>query len=141
MVRSGRPQLYPEMGGDVYVDLAVDENGLWAIMAMRENNNTHLHFLLCHKCDASFPFHRHRRKPATFDCLMCILYKAGIAQSTRGSERARRSVEHQKPVCSKRQKGRTTSDAAEPAPKRCAREQAAPSPRQETPTPPHAPIW
>jgi hypothetical protein len=24
----------------VYVDLAVDENGLWAIMAMRENNNT-----------------------------------------------------------------------------------------------------
>ncbi len=24
----------------MYVDLAVDENGLWAIMAMRENNNT-----------------------------------------------------------------------------------------------------
>ena len=33
-------QLYPEMGGNVFVDLAVDENGLWAIMAMKENNNT-----------------------------------------------------------------------------------------------------
>ena len=33
-------QLYPEMGGSVMVDLAVDENGLWAIMAMKENNNT-----------------------------------------------------------------------------------------------------
>jgi len=33
-------QLYPEMGGQVMVDLAVDENGLWAIMAMKENNNT-----------------------------------------------------------------------------------------------------
>jgi hypothetical protein len=28
------------VGKQVYVDLAVDENGLWAIMAMRENNNT-----------------------------------------------------------------------------------------------------
>merc|ERR1719309_273937 len=33
-------QLYPEMGGQVYVDLAVDENGLWALMAFKENNNT-----------------------------------------------------------------------------------------------------
>ena len=33
-------RLYPEMGGNVMVDLAVDENGLWAIMAMKENNNT-----------------------------------------------------------------------------------------------------
>ena len=33
-------QLYPEMGGDVWVDLAADENGLWAVMAMAENNNT-----------------------------------------------------------------------------------------------------
>jgi len=33
-------QLYPEMGGKVFVDLSVDENGLWAIMAMKENNNT-----------------------------------------------------------------------------------------------------
>ena len=32
--------LYPEMGGNIMVDLAVDENGLWAIMAMKENNNT-----------------------------------------------------------------------------------------------------
>jgi len=24
----------------VFVDLAIDENGLWAIMAMKENNNT-----------------------------------------------------------------------------------------------------
>ena len=28
-------QLYPEMGGNIFVDLAVDENGLWAIMAMK----------------------------------------------------------------------------------------------------------
>ena len=28
------------MGGNIIVDLAVDENGLWAIMAMKENNNT-----------------------------------------------------------------------------------------------------
>jgi hypothetical protein len=28
------------MARQVYVDLAVDENGLWAIMAMKENNNT-----------------------------------------------------------------------------------------------------
>ncbi|XP_023337946.1 uncharacterized protein LOC111708717 isoform X2 [Eurytemora carolleeae] len=33
-------RLYPEMGGRVFVDLAIDENGLWAIMAMKENNNT-----------------------------------------------------------------------------------------------------
>jgi len=33
-------RLYPEMGGQVFVDMAVDENGLWAIMAMAENNNT-----------------------------------------------------------------------------------------------------
>ena len=33
-------QLYPEMKGNVFVDLSVDENGLWAIMAMKENNNT-----------------------------------------------------------------------------------------------------
>jgi len=33
-------QLYPEMGGQVFVDLAVDENGLWALMAFKENNHT-----------------------------------------------------------------------------------------------------
>merc|ERR1719232_575219 len=33
-------QLYPEMGGQVMVDLSVDENGLWAVMAMKENNKT-----------------------------------------------------------------------------------------------------
>ena len=33
-------KLYPEMGGNTFVDLAIDENGLWAIMAMKENNNT-----------------------------------------------------------------------------------------------------
>ena len=33
-------KLYPEMGGTIYVDLAIDENVLWAIMAMKENNNT-----------------------------------------------------------------------------------------------------
>ena len=33
-------KLYPEMGGNIFVDLAIDENGLWAIMAMKENNNT-----------------------------------------------------------------------------------------------------
>jgi len=33
-------RLYPEMGGEIYVDLGVDENGLWAIMAMKESNNT-----------------------------------------------------------------------------------------------------
>ena len=35
--------LYPEMGGNIMVDLAVDENGLWAIMAMKvtEMNQPH----------------------------------------------------------------------------------------------------
>ena len=33
-------KLYPEMKGNIFVDLAIDENGLWAIMAMKENNNT-----------------------------------------------------------------------------------------------------
>ena len=51
-------QLYPEMGGQVrvtclkrydnyadgqvMVDLAVDENGLWAIMAMKASSEQHL---------------------------------------------------------------------------------------------------
>ena len=33
-------KMYPEMKGNIFVDLAIDENGLWAIMAMKENNNT-----------------------------------------------------------------------------------------------------